>query len=81
MSRDDQAVYEEIKVKIAFVIREVAKEDTPGGPRGEFVRRGGGSVRVTRGAEDMQMFVRWSRAKKGEVRTGSLNRLQRKTVQ
>jgi hypothetical protein len=45
------------------------------------VGRGGGSVRVTRATEDAQMLVRWSRAEEGEVRTGSLNRLRRKTVQ
>jgi hypothetical protein len=47
---------------IAFVIRGVAKEDTPSGPRGEFVRHGGSSVRVTHVAEDAQMLVRRSRA-------------------
>jgi hypothetical protein len=52
MLRDDQAVCGEIKATIAFVIRGVAKEDTSGGPRGEFVGRGGGNVRVTRVAED-----------------------------
>jgi hypothetical protein len=30
VSRDDQAVCGEIKAAIAFVIRRVAKEDTPG---------------------------------------------------
>jgi hypothetical protein len=52
MSRDEQAVYGEINATIAFVIKGVAKEDTPGGPRGEFVGRGGDSVRVTRTAKD-----------------------------
>jgi hypothetical protein len=56
MSRDEQAVCREIKATIAFVIR-VAKEDTPGGPRGEFGERGGGNVRVTRTTEDAQMLV------------------------
>jgi hypothetical protein len=50
---------------IAFVIREVAKEDTPSGPRGEFVGRGGIRVRVTRVAEDVQMLIRRSRAEEG----------------
>jgi hypothetical protein len=50
--RDDQAVCGEIKATIAFVIRGVAKEGTPGGPRGELVGHGGGSVRVTRATED-----------------------------
>jgi hypothetical protein len=31
VSRDDQAVCGEIKAAIVFVIRRVAKEDTPGG--------------------------------------------------
>jgi hypothetical protein len=81
MSRDDQAICGEIKATIAFVIREVAKEDTPSGPRGEFVGRGGIRVRVTRVAEDVQMLIRRSRAEEGEVQTGSLNHLRRKTVQ
>jgi hypothetical protein len=37
-------------------------ENTPGGPRGEFVRRGGDSVRVTRATKDGQMLVCRSRA-------------------
>jgi hypothetical protein len=57
MSRDDQAVCGEIKAIIAFMIRGVAKKDIPGGPRGEFVGRGGGSVRVTCAVEDAQMLV------------------------
>jgi hypothetical protein len=81
MSRDDQVVCGEIKAMIAFVIRGVAKEDTLGGPGGEFVGRGGNSVRVTLASEDAQMLVRRSRAEEGEVRTDSLNRLQWKTVQ
>jgi hypothetical protein len=39
MSRDDQTVCGEIKAMIAFVIKGVAKEDTTGGLRGEFVER------------------------------------------
>jgi hypothetical protein len=75
MLRDDQAVYREIKATIAFVIEGVAKEDTLGGPRGEFVRCDGGSVRVTCVAEDTQMLVRQSRAKEGEMRADILNHL------
>jgi hypothetical protein len=45
------------------------------------VGRGGGSVRVTRAAEDVQMLIRWSRAEEGEVQIGSLNHLRWKTVQ
>jgi hypothetical protein len=47
MSREDHVVCEKIKAAMAFVIRRVAKEDTPGRPRGELVGHGGGSVRVT----------------------------------
>jgi hypothetical protein len=57
MSRDDQMICGEIKAMIVFVIRGVAKENTPGGPRGEFLGRGGGSVRVTYAAEDVQMHA------------------------
>jgi hypothetical protein len=52
MLRDDQAVCGEINAMIVFVIRGVVKEDAPGGPRGELVGHGGGSVRVTRAAKD-----------------------------
>jgi hypothetical protein len=75
MSRDDQVVCGEIKVTIPFVIRGVAKEDTPGGPKGELVGRDGGSVGVTCAAEDTQMLGRRSGAEEGEVWTGSLNHL------
>jgi hypothetical protein len=46
VSRDDQVVCGEIKVAIAFVIRGVAKEDTPGGPGAELMGSGGGGVRI-----------------------------------
>jgi hypothetical protein len=81
MSRDDQAVCGKIRVMITFVIGRVAKESTPGGPRGEFVWCGGGSARVTCTAKDAQMLVYWSRAEAGEVWTGSLNRRRWKMVQ
>jgi hypothetical protein len=47
VSRDFQAVCGEIKAAIAFVIRRVAKEDTPGGPGAELMGSGGGGVRIT----------------------------------
>jgi hypothetical protein len=39
------------------VVGRVPEEDTPGGPRGELVQRGGSSVMVTHTTEDMEMFV------------------------
>jgi hypothetical protein len=51
VSRDDQAVYGEIKAAIAFVIRRVAKEDTPDGSGTELMGSGGGGVRITRTAK------------------------------
>jgi hypothetical protein len=57
MSRDDQAVYGEIKATVAFGIRGVAKEDTPGRARSELIRRGCSSVRVTRAAENSEMLI------------------------
>jgi hypothetical protein len=80
MSRDEQAICGEIKATIAFVIK-VSNEDTPGGPRGELVRRSGGSVRVTRVAKGAHMRIRASRDEEGEVQTGSLNRLRQKAIQ
>jgi hypothetical protein len=57
VSRDDQVVCAEIKVTVAFVIRRVAKEDTPGRVRSELMRRGCSSVRVTRTAENSEMLI------------------------
>jgi hypothetical protein len=57
VSRDDQAVYGEIKAAVAFVIREVAKEDTPGRARSELMRHGCSGVRVTRAAENLEMLI------------------------
>jgi hypothetical protein len=51
VSRDGQTVCGEIKAAIAFVIRRVAKEDTPGGSGAELMGRGGGGVRITRTAK------------------------------
>jgi hypothetical protein len=50
VSRDDQAVCGEIKAAIAFVIRGVAKKDTPGGSGAELMGSGGG-VGITRTAK------------------------------
>jgi hypothetical protein len=47
VSRDNQAVCGEIKAAIAFVVRRVAKEDTPGGSGAELMGSGGGGVRIT----------------------------------
>jgi hypothetical protein len=57
MSRDDQAVCGEIKAAVAFVIRGVAKEDILGRARSELMRRGCSSVRLTRAAENSEMFI------------------------
>jgi hypothetical protein len=57
MSRDDQAVCGEIKATVAFVIRGVAKEDILGRARSELMRRGCSSVRLTRAAENSEMFI------------------------
>jgi hypothetical protein len=50
-------VCEEIKIAIAFVIRGVAKEDTPDRARSELMRRACSSVRVTRAAENSEMLI------------------------
>jgi hypothetical protein len=55
--RDDQAVCGVIKAAIAFVIRGVAKEDTPGRARSELMRHGCSNVRVTRAAENSEMLI------------------------
>ena len=47
VSRNNQTVCGEIKAAIAFVIRRVAKEDTPGGSGAELMGSGGG-VGITR---------------------------------
>jgi hypothetical protein len=52
VSRDNQAVCGEIKAAIAFVIRGVAKKDTPGGFGAELMGSGGG-VGITRTAKHM----------------------------
>jgi hypothetical protein len=57
MSRDDQAVCGEIKAVVAFVIRGVAKKDTPSRARSELTTRGCSSVRVTRAAENSEMLI------------------------
>jgi hypothetical protein len=57
VSRDDYAVCGEIKAVVAFVIRGVAKEDTPGKARSELMRRGCSSVRVTRTAKNSEMLI------------------------
>jgi hypothetical protein len=57
VSRDDQVICGEIKAAVAFVIRGVAKEDTPGRARSEVMRRGCSSVRVTCAAKNLEMLI------------------------
>jgi hypothetical protein len=42
---------------IAFMIRGIAKEDTPGRARSELMRRSCNSVRVTRAAKNSEMLI------------------------
>jgi hypothetical protein len=81
MSRDDQAVYREIKAAIAFVISRVAQEDTLGGPRGELMGRGGGDVRIIWTTEDTEVLVRGCGAKESDMRTGNIDHLRGEMVQ
>jgi hypothetical protein len=81
MSRDDQAVYREIKAAIAFVIGRVAQEDTSGGSRGELMGRGDGDVRITCTTEDVEVLVRGCGAKESNMRTDNTDRLHGETVQ
>jgi hypothetical protein len=53
MSRDEQTICGEIKTMIAFVIRSVARKDTPDRSRGVFVGCDGHIVRVTHATKDM----------------------------
>jgi hypothetical protein len=55
--RDDQTIYGEIKATVAFVIRGVAKKDTPSRARSELMRRGCSSVRVTHAAKNSEMLI------------------------
>jgi hypothetical protein len=62
------------------VVGRVAQEDTPGGPWGELMWRGGSRVRVARTTKDAQMLVGGRGTKQGKMRTRSLNRRCGKTV-
>jgi hypothetical protein len=57
VSRDDQVICRDIKAAVVFVIREVAKEDTPSRARSELMRRGCSSIRVTRAAKNLEMLI------------------------
>jgi hypothetical protein len=71
MTRDDQAVCGEVKTPIAFVISGVAKEDTPGGQRGELMWCGGSSVKVTCAAEDAEVLIRGCGYEESDMRTSN----------
>jgi hypothetical protein len=63
------------------VISRVAQEDTPGGPRGELMGRGGDDVRITCTTKDAEVLVRGCGAKESNMRVGSTDRLRGEMVQ
>jgi hypothetical protein len=73
MSGDDQAVCQEIKAAIAFVVGRVAQKDTSGGAWEELMWRSGSHVRVARTTKDVQMLVGGHGTKQGKMRTHNLD--------
>jgi hypothetical protein len=73
MSGDDQAVCQEIKATIAFVVGRVAQKDTSGGAWEELMWCNGSRVRVARTTKDVQMLVGGRGTKQGKMRTRSLD--------
>jgi hypothetical protein len=63
------------------MIGRVAQEDTPGGPKGELVRRGGDDDRITCTTEDAEVLVQGCRAKESDMRASSTDRLRGEAVQ
>jgi hypothetical protein len=54
---DERHICGEVKTLITFMIDEVAKKDTSGGPRGKLMWHGGSNVRVTCATEDTELLV------------------------
>ena len=52
---------------VAFCVSRVTEEYTRNGARGEFVRSGGGGVRITTAAENAETIVGWGGTEKEVV--------------
>jgi hypothetical protein len=81
MTRDNQAGCEEIETPKAFVVDEVAKEDTPDRLRGELMWHGGGNVRITCATKDMEVFIPGYGSEESDMRAHSTGHLRGETVQ
>ena len=80
MTRDDDAVSDEVETPVPLVIRGVPEEDAADGARGKLMRGGGRGVRVA-GAPKHAKVIVGGGAEQGEVGGGVANRLGGKAVQ
>lgn len=69
MLRDDDPVRRSIKTAIAFVMRGIAKEDTQGGARNEFVGSSGRKVGIAPTTKNTEMLIGWLGAIKDQMRS------------
>jgi hypothetical protein len=81
VTRDDDAVGDEVQAPIPLVVRRVAEEEAVGGARRKLVRGGSKSVRVAGTAEHVQVVVERGCAVQGKVRCRVAHRLRGKTVE
>jgi hypothetical protein len=80
VSGDDEVVSGEIKTPVTFVVREVSKENTYGGPRCQFVSSFGREIRIVDTIEHTQVLVGGGDSMEGKVLTGHANHLGGESV-
>lgn len=67
MTGDDDTVGSQVKTPISLVMSRVSQEDTESRTRGEFVRSGGGKVRVTLATKHPRVIIRGMGAVRSKV--------------
>jgi hypothetical protein len=81
MTRDDDAVGEDVKASVPLVVKGVTKEKTLSGVVGELVGSSGGGVGIAGTTKDSKVSIGGVCAIQGEIGGGVTHRLRGKAVE
>jgi hypothetical protein len=81
MTRDDDAVGEDVKASVPLVVKGVTEEKTLSGVVGELVGSSGGGVGIAGTTKDSKVSIGGVCAIQGEIGGGVTHRLRGKAVE